>query len=156
MNFFSFVLHSRPNRIDFFAAIQVDYDLYFSDATRSSAAQVIPFETGQSDSLTIAMWVQFAQKDDSGIFYTLYAVDSQHIPTKRRLMVQAHSSGVQISLFSDLQDAFLSFREYATVNDGQWHHIAVVWDGKIGQLMLITEGLIASKAEYGGGRQLPQ
>lgn len=102
------------------------------------------------------MWVQFAQKDDSGIFYTLYAVDSAHIPTKRRLIVQAHSSGVQISLFSDLQDAFLSFREYATINDGQWHHIAVVWDGKLGQLMLITEGLIASKAEYGGGRQLPQ
>lgn len=138
-----------------FAAIQVDYDLYFSDATRSTAAQVVPFYTGVSDSLTIAMWVQFAQKDDSGIFFTLYGVDSPHIPNKRRLLVQAHSSGVQISLFTDLQDAFLSFREYATINDGQWHHIAVVWDGKTGQLMLITEGLIASKAEYGGGRQLP-
>uniref|UniRef100_A0A1B0DP48 Sushi domain-containing protein n=1 Tax=Phlebotomus papatasi TaxID=29031 RepID=A0A1B0DP48_PHLPP len=31
-----------------------------------------------------------------------------------------------------------------------------VWDGRAGQLMLITEGLIASKAEYGGGRQLPE
>lgn len=129
--------------------------MYFSDATRSTAAQVIPFYTAGGNSLTIAMWVQFAQKDDSGIFYTLYAVESAHIPNKRRLMVQAHSSGVQVSLFTDLQDAFLSFREYATINDGQWHHIAVVWDGKTGQLMLITEGLIASKAEYGSGRQLP-
>lgn len=102
------------------------------------------------------MWVQFSQKDDSGIFYTLYAVESAHVTTKRRLMIQAHSSGVQVSLFSDLQDAFLSFREYATINDGQWHHIAVVWDGKTGQLLLITEGLIASKAEYGSGRQLPE
>lgn len=101
------------------------------------------------------MWVQFAQKDDSGIFYTLYAVDSPHVSTNRRLIIQAHSSGVQVSLFSDLQDAFLSFREYATVNDGQWHHIAVVWDGKTGQLLLITEGLIASKTEYGSGRHLP-
>lgn len=137
-------------------AIQVDYDLYFSDATRSTAAQVVPFYTGGADSLTVAMWVQFLQKDDSGIFFTMYGVKSAHVPTNRRLLMQAHSSGVQVSLFPDLQDAFLSFREYATVNDGQWHHVAVVWDGKTGQLMLITEGLIASKAEYGGGRQLPK
>lgn len=141
--------------INFLSAIQVDYDLYFSDATRSTAAQVVPFYTAGTNSITIAMWVQFSQKDDSGIFFTLYAVESPNKPTKRRALMQAHSSGIQISLFPDLQDAFLSFREYATVNDGQWHHIAIVWDGKIGQLMLITEGLIASKAEYGGGRILP-
>lgn len=72
-------------------------------------------------------------------------------------MVQAHSNGVQISLFSDLQDVYLGFREYATINDGQWHHIAVVWDGEAGGLLtLITEGLIASKVEgYGSGRTLP-
>lgn len=102
------------------------------------------------------MWVQFAQKDDSGIFFTLYSVESANIPSKRRTLLQAHSSGVQVSIFPDLQDAFLSFKEYATINDGQWHHIAIVWDGKIGQLMLITEGLIASKAEYGGGRSFPE
>lgn len=139
-----------------FTAIQVDYDLYFSDATRSTAAQVIPFPTGEKDSLTVAMWVQFAQKDDSGIYFTLYEVSSSHVASKRRLMLQAHSSGIQVSLFPDLQDAFLSFREYATINDGQWHHVAIVWNGKTGQLMLITEGLIASKAEYGIGRTLPK
>lgn len=133
----------------------MDYDLYFSDATRSTAAQVVPFRTNSTNSITIAMWVQFAQKDDAGIFFTLYAVDSSNKATNRRSLLQAHSSGIQVSLFPDLQDAFLSFREYATVNDGQWHHIAIVWDGKIGQLMLITEGLIASKAEYGGGRKIP-
>jgi hypothetical protein len=56
-------------------AIQVDYDLYFSDATRSTAAQVVPFPTSESDSMTIALWVQFSQKDDSGIFFTLYEVE---------------------------------------------------------------------------------
>lgn len=72
-------------------------------------------------------------------------------------MLQAHSSGVQVSLFRELPDAFLGFREYATVNDGQWHHVAVVWDGATGTLTLITEGLIASKLEgYGGGRNLPE
>ncbi|KAL7042588.1 hypothetical protein ACKWTF_001212 [Chironomus riparius] len=136
--------------------IQVDYDLYFSDATRSTAAQVIPFPTSESDSLTVAMWVQFAQKDDSGIYFTLYEVASSHVASQRRLMLQAHSSGIQVSFFPDIQDAFLSFREYATLNDGQWHHVAVVWNGKNGQLQLITEGLIASKVEYGIGRTLPK
>lgn len=71
-------------------------------------------------------------------------------------MIQAHSNGVQISLFHDLQDVYLPFREYATINDGQWHHVAVVWNGENGgELTLITEGLIASKTEgYGSGRSL--
>ncbi|XP_069668601.1 uncharacterized protein uif isoform X2 [Periplaneta americana] len=138
--------------------IQVDYDLYFSDPTRSSASLVVPFFLGAKSSLTIAMWVQFTQKDEGGIFFTLYSVSSAHVASERRVMVQAQSNGVQVSLFPDLQDVFLSFREYATINDGQWHHIAVVWDGeKGGELTLITEGLIASKVEsYGGGRKLPQ
>lgn len=72
------------------------------------------------------------------------------------MMLQAHSSGIQVSLFPDVQDAFLSFKEYTLINDGQWHHVAVVWNGKTGQLMLITEGLIASKAEYAMGKTLPQ
>lgn len=134
--------------------IQVDYDLYFSDATRSTAAQVVPFFTNNANSLTVALWVQFSQKDESGIFFNLYSVGSPHVPSSRRLMLQAHSSGIQISLFPDLQDAFLAFREYTTINDGQWHHVAIVWDGNQGQLLLITEGLIASKAEYGSGRTL--
>uniref|UniRef100_A0A1A9UCN5 Uncharacterized protein n=1 Tax=Glossina austeni TaxID=7395 RepID=A0A1A9UCN5_GLOAU len=136
--------------------IQVDYDLYFSDASRSTAAQVVPFYTGESPSLTIAMWVQFAQKDDTGIFFNLYGVESAHTANNRHLLLQAHSSGVQVSLFADLPDAFLSFGEYTSVNDGQWHHVAIVWDGISGQLQLITEGLIASKLEYAQGRIMPK
>ncbi|EZA50646.1 Sushi, von Willebrand factor type A, EGF and pentraxin domain-containing protein [Ooceraea biroi] len=138
-------------------SIQVDYDLYFSDPGRSSASQIIPFFTGSTKSLTVAMWVQFTQRDEAGIFFSLYGVSSPHVPTNRRLMIQAHSNGVQVSLFHDLQDVYLPFREYATINDGQWHHVAVVWNGENGgELILITEGLIASKTEgYGSGRSLP-
>lgn len=59
----------------FFLGIQVDYDFSFPEETLSSAALTIPFQfTGSRDSFTIAMWVQYAQKDDSGIFFTLYSV----------------------------------------------------------------------------------
>ncbi|XP_046990617.1 sushi, von Willebrand factor type A, EGF and pentraxin domain-containing protein 1 [Schistocerca americana] len=138
--------------------IQVDYDLYFSDPSRSSASLVVPFYLGAKTSMTVAMWVQFTQKDEAGTFFTMYSVSSPHVVTGKRVMLQAHSNGVQVSLFEDLQDAYLGFREYATINDGQWHHVAIVWDGeKGGELTLITEGLIASKVEgYGGGRKLPQ
>lgn len=57
-----------------FSAISVDYDLYFSDETRSSASQIIPFYTGSKSSITIALWIQFTQKDENGIFFTLYSV----------------------------------------------------------------------------------
>lgn len=57
-----------------FAAIQVDYDLSFTDPTRSSAALVVPFFTGGKSSLTIAMWVQFTNKDEGGVFFTMYNV----------------------------------------------------------------------------------
>jgi hypothetical protein len=58
----------------FISAIQVDYDMYFSDPTRSSASLVVPFFLGAKSSLTIAMWVQFTQKDEGGIFFSLYSV----------------------------------------------------------------------------------
>ena len=79
------------------------------------------------------------------------------MPINIKSIVQAHSNGVQVSIFNDLQDVYLPFKEYATVNDGQWHHIAVVWDGDNGgDITLITQGLIASKSEgYGSGRSLP-
>lgn len=73
-------------------------------------------------------------------------------------MIQAHSNGVQVSLFHDLQDAYLqSTGEYTNINDGQWHHVALVWDGENGgELILIIDGLIAGKTEkYGSGRSLP-
>lgn len=153
---------------------------------RSSAAQVVPFSTGSADSLTIAMWVQYTQQDEGGIFFTAYGVrydiilkfrhnaivyimntglteinfifSNSHIALNRRTIIQAHSNGVQVSLFPELQDVYLSFGEFATVNDGQWHHVALVWDGSNGgELTLITEGLIASKLEgYGSGKTLPQ
>ncbi|KAK6617037.1 hypothetical protein RUM44_005394 [Polyplax serrata] len=138
--------------------ISVDFDLHFTDMARSSASLLVPFYFGRKSSLTIAMWVQFTNKDEGGTFFTLYSVSSPHVPIGRRPLIQALSNGVQVSLFEDLQDVYMSFREYATINDGQWHHFAVVWDGeKGGELTLITEGLIASKIEgYGGGRTLPE
>jgi len=62
----------------------VDYDLYFSDLRRSSASQIIPFFTGSTKSLTVAMWVQYTDnKEEGGIFFTLYSVrlDINYVPT---------------------------------------------------------------------------
>lgn len=80
---------------------------------------------------------------------------SGHLIHNRRVLIKAHSSGVEVSIFPEIQDVFLAFQEYATINDGQWHHVAIVWQQ--GVLTLITEGLIASKMEgYGAGKKLPE
>ncbi|XP_050541159.1 sushi, von Willebrand factor type A, EGF and pentraxin domain-containing protein 1 [Daktulosphaira vitifoliae] len=136
--------------------IQVDYDFSFPDETLSSAALSVPFQfAGNRDSFTIAMWVQYSQKDEPGVFFTLYSVTSPHVVREQKVILQAHASGIEVSVFSELQDVFLPFNEYTTINDGQWHHIAILWNQ--GTLTLITEGLIASKMEgYGTGRKLPE
>lgn len=51
--------------------------MYFSDPGRSSASQIIPFFTGSTKSLTVAMWVQFALRErdyEREVFFTLYGV----------------------------------------------------------------------------------
>lgn len=57
-----------------FTAVQVDYDMYFPEPERSSASLVVPFYSGAGSSLTVAMWVKFAQRDEGGVFFTLYSV----------------------------------------------------------------------------------
>lgn len=55
-------------------AIQVDYDLSFSEPSDSSAALSVPFRLTGKTSLTVAMWVKFAHRDEPGVFFTLYNV----------------------------------------------------------------------------------
>jgi len=63
-----------------------------------------------------------------------------------------------VSLFQDLQDVHLRFRDNTSINDGRWSPIVVVWNGENGgEITLVTEGLIANKLEgYGSGRVLPE
>src|SRR5258705_13568210 len=85
-----------------------------------------------------------------------YLCSSAHVPLNRRRLLQAHSGGVQVSIFPELSPVFLTFRDYAPINDGQWHHVAIVWNSKTASLTLVTEGLIAGKVEdYGLNRTLP-
>lgn len=58
----------------FSPAIQVDYDLSFSEPADSSAALSVPFRLNGKTSITVAMWVQFAHHDEPGVFFTLYNV----------------------------------------------------------------------------------
>lgn len=62
-----------------------------------------------------------------------------------------------VSLFNEETEVYLPFREYAPVNDGQWHHVVLIYDKSNSSLVLITDGLIAGKSEgYGQGKSLPE
>lgn len=137
--------------------VQTDYDFFFSDETRrASASLVVPFVLGSS-SLTLALWVQFTNRDDLGNILTLYSVDSSSTLRNQRIMAQVHSSGVHIALLPGIKDVFLPFRVNLAINDGQWHHIALVWDGPHGAITLTTDGVIVGRVEnYGVNRTLSQ
>ena len=56
--------------------VQVDYDLHFTDESKSSfASLVVPFTLEGLTELTIAMWVQFDTPGETGTYFTLYAVE---------------------------------------------------------------------------------
>ncbi|UYV83192.1 clec-78 [Cordylochernes scorpioides] len=138
-------------------AINIEYDLHLNDESRSAmVALAAPFSLS-SRSLTIALWVQFQTADSPGTFFTLYSVESSHVPEGRRVLVQADHSGVLMSLFPDHgNDIFLPYLADVPVNDGQWHHVVIEWDGAQGLLTLVTDTAVAGFVPgYVKDRQLP-
>ena len=113
---------------------------------------MVPFPLG-STSLTLALWVQFTHRDDTGNILTLYGVDSASVPRNKRIMAQVHSSGVHIGLIPGSQDVFLPFRVNLAINDGQWHHIALVWEGSNGTITLTSDGVIIGRLDNYGRNQ---
>ena len=65
-------------------------------------------------------------------------------------MAQVHSSGVHIALLAGIKDVFLPFRVNLAITDGQWHHIALVWNGPNGAITLTTDGVIVGRVENCG------
>lgn len=140
-------------------AIQTDYDLVFSDEEGTgSAQQFIPFQLNKEFAgFSLGLWVKFTHNDDTGTFLNYYVVKSPISIRDRRLAIQAHSAGMLVSLFNEETEVYLPFREYAPVNDGQWHHVVLIYDKSNSSLVLITDGLIAGKSEgYGQGKSLPE
>lgn len=138
----------------------MDYDLVFTDDEgTASAQQPIPFQLNSKEStgFSLGAWVRFTHHDDTGTFLNYYVVQSGISTRNRRLAIQAHSAGMLVSLFSDVPEVYLPFRDYAPVNDGQWHHVTLTYDKNISALVLITDGLIAGKADgYGKGKEIPE
>jgi hypothetical protein len=136
--------------------INIDHDLFFNDETRqSSASLAVPFSIPGVSSLTAAFWVQFSSPDDAGTFFTLYRVGSAHLPVNKQQLIQAHSSGIHISLFPDAPDQHFTYLQQVPVNDGQWHHIAVIWDSNDGSLVLTTDSVIVDRRSgYGNQKTL--
>ena len=83
-----------------------------------------------------------------------YVVKSGISTKERRLAIQAHSAVILVSLFPTEPEVFLAFRDYAPVNDRQWHHINVIYDQTNSSLV---DSLIAGRSEgYGAGLELPE
>ncbi|XP_076035426.1 sushi, von Willebrand factor type A, EGF and pentraxin domain-containing protein uif [Oratosquilla oratoria] len=137
--------------------INVDYELYINDESKSSSASLAtPFELGRIKSFTIALWVQFAITDDLGTIFTLYKVSNPHVPVDKKVLIQATNAGIAVEFFPE-NKVFLNYRPNIPVNDGQWHHLALIWDGKTGTLTLTTDAVVVAQVEdFGVDRALPQ
>ncbi len=73
----------------FFLFFQIDYDLHFTDESKSSSASLtVPFRLGAPRELTVGLWVRFDSPGETGTYFTLYAVDEEFYPTNKRVLVQ--------------------------------------------------------------------
>ncbi|KAG8179313.1 hypothetical protein JTE90_016418 [Oedothorax gibbosus] len=124
--------------------VNIDYDLYINDESHSSSvALAAPFVLN-SNSLSVALWVQYNSPNSKGVFFTLYSVESAHLPIGKRVLMQADDTGVLISLFpSNTSDIFMRYLENVPINDGQWHHLVVTWNGEEGTLTLMMDTALA-------------
>ena len=134
--------------------ITINYDLHFTDESKSSSASlVVPFELGTPE-LSIAMWVQFDTIGETGTYFTLYSVSHEYYPIDRQILLQAQNSGVYVHLFDNEEPVFLQFPSYIPVADGQWHHVALTWSSYTGNVILTADSVIADKKEFYGSEQM--
>jgi len=136
--------------------ITINYDLHFTDESKSSSASlVVPFRL-QSEELSVAMWVSFDTPDETGTYFSLYSVDHEYYPINKKVLVQAQNSGVFVNLFDD-EKVFLQFPPSVPIADGQWHHVALTWSGKTGLLTLTADGIRADLREgFAQDRVMPE
>ncbi|GAB6028275.1 hypothetical protein CHUAL_002455 [Chamberlinius hualienensis] len=137
-------------------SINIDYDIFINSRSRISFASLAyPFSM-RSSGLTVALWVQFIVSDESGPFFTLYSVDSLDIPINKKTLMQIQGNGVRVTLFPDQPEIFIPYVTTITVMDGQWHHVAIVWDGVQATVTLVVDAvLVGTFPEYAQGKQLP-
>lgn len=77
------------------------------------------------------------------------------MPTDKRVLLQATNAGIAVEFFEDVKE-FVTYRSNIPVNDGQWHHVALVWDGAAGTLTLTTDAVVVAQVEgFGQDRMLP-
>lgn len=83
---------------------------------------------------------------------------SAHLPIGKKVLVQADDTGVLVSLFSNTtNDIFLRYLENVPINDGQWHHLVIMWDGTKGTIMVMMDTALAGLVEdYVSGMVLPK
>ncbi|XP_074599235.1 sushi, von Willebrand factor type A, EGF and pentraxin domain-containing protein uif isoform X2 [Brevipalpus obovatus] len=132
--------------------ININHDIHINDESRSSmAALTVPFEFGDTaTSLTVALWIQFNTPDTVGNYFTLYSVNSPHLPEGKKVLMTGDQRGITVSFFrgDNFTDVFIPYLNNVPVNDGQWHHIVVLWNGEEGTVTLITDTAVAGVVTY--------
>ena len=72
-------------------------------------------------------------------------------------MLQATDNSLIVELVPGLKE-FVSYRpNVVPVNDGQWHHLAVIWESETGLLTLTTDAVVVAQLPgYAKGHSMPK
>lgn len=95
------------------------------------------------------------QSANSGVFLTLYSSESSQRLVKKRELIKFDHNGVRISILPNQTAIFLPYLQTVPINDGQWHHLNIIWDSQSGNVTLTTDSAVAAiKQNYAQSESL--
>lgn len=95
------------------------------------------------------------QASNGGVFLTLYSSESSQKLLKKRELIKFDHMGVSVALLSNQAMIFLPYLQTVPINDGQWHHVNLIFDSQSGNVTLVTDSAVASiKQHYGQNESL--
>ncbi|KAL4239882.1 Calcium ion binding [Mactra antiquata] len=116
--------------------IDSNYDLYFNHPQGYGFAWV-PFsvEVENTARVSVTAWVRYAADGGSGVYMTQFL--GNDLETARKLM-EFYEDGVRLYIPGNSPGS-VTYKSNAVLNDGDWHHVIVVYKLDVGSVTLYLD-----------------
>ncbi|GFR81199.1 neurogenic locus notch homolog protein 1, partial [Elysia marginata] len=124
-----------------------NFDLLFRHSDKTSmAALEYPISLSNS-SFSVSMWIQFAEKSGTGVFFSIFTVPSPNSLRGKTPLLYMNETAVRYQDPTSGQE-FTITQPIAAINDGRWHYLVVNIDGAAGQMTYIADTVQSSAIRF--------
>ncbi|CAD5124520.1 DgyrCDS12799 [Dimorphilus gyrociliatus] len=134
--------------------IDRNFDIYFGRGSKDSAAVTyFPVAMG-SDGFTFSVWLRYAEKDDTGNFFTAYQVRSEtSLDILDGFFMTIDERSISLTMKNESNSVVTSlnanFTDLVLLNDGKWHNLIVKWSGDSAELVVRIDAIrVVNKQDF--------